>query len=70
VLVHPADVHYRRAAEAVLADLRGRYPEVECLFADMGYQGLATWLAMELLCSNASGMAITVHPAPIMAGLA
>jgi len=48
VLVHPADVHDRRAAEAVLADLRSRYPDVECLFADMGYQGLATWLATEL----------------------
>jgi putative transposase len=48
VLVHPADVHDRRAAEAVLADLRGRYSEVECLFADMGYQGLASWLAKEL----------------------
>jgi transposase len=48
VLVHPADVHDRRAAEAVLANLRGRYPDVECLFADMGYQGLATWLATEL----------------------
>ena len=48
VLVHPADVHDRRAAEAVLADLRGRYPEVECLFADMGYQGLAAWLSAEL----------------------
>lgn len=33
VLVHPADVHDRHAAEAVLADLRGRYPEVQCLFA-------------------------------------
>jgi transposase len=48
VLVHPADVHDRRAAEAVLADLRSRYPEVECLFADMGYQGLTSWLATEL----------------------
>jgi len=48
VLVHPADVHDRRAAEAVLADLRGRYPGVECLFADMGYQGLASWLEKEL----------------------
>jgi putative transposase len=48
VLVHPADVHDRRAAEAVLADLRGRYPNVECLFADMGYQGLASWLLAEL----------------------
>ena len=28
VLVHPADVHDRRAAEAVLADLRSRYPDV------------------------------------------
>jgi putative transposase len=37
VLVHPADVHDRRAAEAVLANLRRRYPDVECLFADMGY---------------------------------
>jgi hypothetical protein len=27
--VHPADVHDRRAAEAVLAELRSRYPEVE-----------------------------------------
>jgi len=35
VLVHPAD-------------LRSRYPEVECLFADMGYQGLASWLEQEL----------------------
>lgn len=48
VLVHPADVHHRRAAEAVLADLRSRYPEVQCLFADMGYQGLAAWLSAEL----------------------
>jgi transposase len=48
VLVHPAGVHDRRAAEAVLADLRSRYPDVECLFADMGYQGLAAWLAKEL----------------------
>jgi putative transposase len=48
VLVHPADVHDRRAAEAVLAELRSRYPEVECLFADMGYQGLASWLEREL----------------------
>jgi putative transposase len=48
VLVHPADVHDRRAAEAVLADLRNRYPGVECLFADMGYQGLASWLEREL----------------------
>jgi putative transposase len=48
VLVHPADVHDRRAAETVLADLRGRYPNVECLFADMGYQGLASWLSAEL----------------------
>jgi transposase len=48
LLVHPADVHDRRAAEAVLADLRGRYPEVECLFADMGYQGLASWLSAEI----------------------
>ena len=48
VLVHPADVHDRRAAEAVLADLRSRYPEVQCLFADMGYQGLAAWLSVEL----------------------
>jgi hypothetical protein len=31
VLVHPADVHDRRAAKAGLADLRGRYSEVECL---------------------------------------
>src|SRR5688572_24800016 len=44
----PADVHDRRAAEAVLADLRSRYPDVECLFADMGYQGLAAWLLAEL----------------------
>jgi transposase len=48
VLVHPAYVHNRRAAEAVLAGLRGRYSEVGCLFANMGYQGLATWLAIEL----------------------
>ncbi|WP_230534410.1 IS5 family transposase [Microvirga roseola] len=48
VLVHPADVHDRRAAEAVLADLRSRYPDVEWLFADMGYQGLASWLATEV----------------------
>jgi putative transposase len=48
VLVHSADVHDRRAVEAVLADLRGRYPEVECRFADMGYQGLASWLEKEL----------------------
>jgi transposase len=48
VLMHPADLHDRRAAEAVLANPRGRYPDVECLFADMGYQGLATWLATEL----------------------
>ena len=48
VLVHPADVHDRRAAEAVLADLRSRYPEVQCLFADMGYQGLAAWLSAAL----------------------
>jgi transposase len=48
VLVHPADVHDRRAAEAVLADLRSRYPELEYLFADMGYQGLASWLEQEL----------------------
>jgi hypothetical protein len=32
VLVHPADVHDRRAAEAVLANLRRRYPDVSaCL---------------------------------------
>jgi len=42
VLVHPADVHDRRAAQAVLADLRSRYPDVECLLADTGYQGLAS----------------------------
>jgi len=48
VLVHPADVHDRRAAEAVLADRRGRNLDVECLLADMGYQGLACWLATEL----------------------
>lgn len=48
VLVHPADVHDRRAAQAVLADLRSRFPEVERLFADMGYQGLASWLEQEL----------------------
>jgi putative transposase len=48
VLVHPADAHDRRAAEAVLAGLRSRYPDVECLFADMGYQGLASWLSEEL----------------------
>jgi putative transposase len=48
VLVHPADVHDRRAAETVLADLRSRYPHVDCLFADMGYQGLASWLSAEL----------------------
>ena len=48
VLVHPADVHDHRAAEAVLADLRSRYPEVQCLFADMGYQGLAAWLSAAL----------------------
>ena len=48
VLVHPADVNDRRAAEAVLAELRGRYPDVECLFADRGNQGLASWLAKEL----------------------
>ncbi|PVE20197.1 IS5 family transposase [Microvirga sp. KLBC 81] len=47
VLVHPADGHDRRAAEAVLAELRGRYPDVEGLVADMGYQGLAAWLPAE-----------------------
>lgn len=47
-LGHPADGHDRRAAEAVLADLRSRYPEVACLFADRGSHGLATWLATEL----------------------
>ncbi len=47
-LEHPADVHDRRAAEAVLANLRSRYPDVECLFADMGYQRLAAWLLAEL----------------------
>jgi len=45
VLVHPADAPDRRAPEAVSADLRDRYPEVECLFADMDYQGLAPWLS-------------------------
>ena len=48
VLVHPADVYDRRAAQAVPANLRGRYPEVEGLLADMGYQGLASWLTREL----------------------
>lgn len=48
VLVHPAAVRDRRASEAVLVDLRGRYPAVECLFADMGYQGLASWLERAL----------------------
>jgi len=48
VLVHPAGVHDRRAAETVLAGLSHRYPDVECLFADMGYQGLASWLSAEL----------------------
>src|ERR671921_269165 len=37
-----------RARARMLADLRGRYPEVECLFADMGCQGLAAWLSAEL----------------------
>jgi transposase len=40
VLVHPAGVHDRRAAETVLDGLKQRYPDVACLFADMGYQGL------------------------------
>src|SRR3954453_18640243 len=48
VLVHPAGVHDRRAAETVLAGLSRRYPDVACLFADMGYQGLASWLSAEL----------------------
>jgi putative transposase len=34
--------------KTVLADLSGCYPEVDCLFADMGYQGLASWLEKEL----------------------
>jgi hypothetical protein len=42
VLVHYVDLHDRGAAEAVLTDPRGRYPEVELLFADMTYQGLAS----------------------------
>jgi putative transposase len=46
--VHPAGVHDRRAAETVLAGLSHRYPDVACLFADMGYQGLASWLLAEL----------------------
>ena len=41
-------MHDRRAAEAVLAGLSQRYPDVTCLFADMGYQGLASWLSAEL----------------------
>ncbi len=32
LLVLGADVHDHCAAEAVLADLRGRYPEVKCLW--------------------------------------
>jgi transposase len=48
VLVHPADVHDRRASEAVLNGLSRRYPDVAGLFADMGYQGLASWLWAEL----------------------
>jgi hypothetical protein len=48
VLVHLADAHDRGAAEAVLGELGGRYLEVECLFADMGSQGLASWLATQL----------------------
>jgi hypothetical protein len=48
VLVHPAGVHERRTAEAVLAGLRQRYPDVACLLANMGYQSLASWLSAEL----------------------
>lgn len=45
VLVHPVHVHDRRVAEAALTDPASRYPKVGCLFADMGYQGLATSLS-------------------------
>jgi transposase len=46
--VHPADMHDRRAAEAVLDRLAQRFPKVTCLFADMAYQGLGPWLEGQL----------------------
>ena len=46
--VHPADVHDRRGAELVLAGLSERYPSVERLFADMGYQGVGRWIEAQL----------------------
>ena len=46
--VHPADLHDRRAVEAVLAGLRASHPKVARLFADMAYQGLGAWLAANL----------------------
>ena len=48
VCVHPADVHDRRASEQVLGGLGDRFPEITQLFADMGYQGLGSWLEEHL----------------------
>jgi transposase len=46
--VHVANLHDRRAAERVLDGLNKAHPEIEVLFADMGYQGLEPWSEVTL----------------------
>ena len=43
--VHPADLHDRRGAEALLFGLAARFPLIVLLWADTAYRGLRQWLA-------------------------
>ena len=52
--VHPADIHDRRGAELLLADLKAEFPHIALVWADSAYQGLKAWLA------EALGWALTI----------
>lgn len=46
--VHPAGVHDRRGAEALLVGLDAEFPRIARVWADSAYQGLKAWLAATL----------------------
>ena len=47
-MVHPADIHDRRAAEPFLGAAAQAFPSIRHLWADTAYQGLKTWLLATL----------------------
>lgn len=61
VVVHPANIQDREGAKLLLDDVKQRFPELSCLWADSAYDGapFEAWVRERLGCT----LIIPQHPA-------